>query len=227
MKEIQFRSDFDVKYKQHMGSDEIICEAAKVSAQGLAAQDAKESERLIKFLANERHGSPFEHTAMTFIVTEPVFCTREFHRHRVGWSYNEESSRWKQLEPVFYIPTLSRPIKQIGKTGDYLLVPDVTQNYDDLTHRRTTLAIAAYREYEAQLAEGVAREVARQVLPVNLYTSFYATCNARSLMHFLSLRMDKTALWEIRQIANQAFAIFKDLFPLTANAFVEAGLRGV
>jgi thymidylate synthase (FAD) len=202
MTEVQFSSDLSVQYVQHMGSDAMICRAAKVSAQALEAQDAEESARLIKFLADNRHGTPFEHTAMTFMVTEPIFVTREFHRHRIGWSYNEESGRWRKMEARFYLPPVDRPMTQeVIRESSY----------------------KAYDEYEFLLKKGIAKEVARQLLPLNLYTSFFATCNARSLMHFLSLRMHKTALWEIRQIANAAYDIFEQYFPLTAHAFVEAG----
>ena len=224
MTKIQISSVLTVEYIQHMGNDAMICQAAKVSQQALEAKDAGESEKLIKFLASERHGTPFEHTAMTFMITEPIFVTREFHRHRVGWSYNEESSRWRKMDPCFYLPPQNRPVKQIGRTGEYKLTgtPTLAQWQDD-SHHRIEIAQACYDEYERQLEKGIAREVARQVLPVNLYTSFFATCNARSLMHFLSLRQAETALWEIRQVANKAFDIFEGLFPLTAHAFVEAG----
>jgi thymidylate synthase (FAD) len=223
MTEVQFSSDLSVQYVQHMGSDAMICRAAKVSAQALEAQDAEESARLIKFLADNRHGTPFEHTAMTFMVTEPIFVTREFHRHRIGWSYNEESGRWRKMEARFYLPPVDRPMTQVGRTGEYRF------NLTELNTARLAQEVIressykAYDEYEFLLKKGIAKEVARQLLPLNLYTSFFATCNARSLMHFLSLRMHKTALWEIRQIANAAYDIFEQYFPLTAHAFVEAG----
>lgn len=222
-----FRSDFDVHYIQHMGTDEMICQAARVSAEALKAQDAKESERLIQFLADNRHGTPFEHTAMTFMVTEPIFCTREFHRHRIGWSYNEESSRWRVMEPVFYLPPFDRPMSQVGRTGEYRFDASPETLVRETRAELMKAAKDAYWRYTNLLEQGVAKEVARQLLPVNLYTSFYATCNARSLMAFLSLRMHETALWEIRQVANQAYEHFEHLFPITAHAFVEAGRRGV
>jgi len=84
MTELKFSFHSTVSYIQHMGNDAMICQAAKVSQQAIAAKDAEESARLIKFLAGERHGTPFEHTAMTFMITEPIFVTREFHRHRIG-----------------------------------------------------------------------------------------------------------------------------------------------
>jgi thymidylate synthase (FAD) len=221
---VEFSHELTVEYIQHMGSDAMICQAAKVSQQAITAKDAGESERLIKFLASERHGTPFEHTAMTFMFTEPIFVTREFHRHRVGWSYNEESSRWRVMDARFYLPPPERPVTQVGRAGEYKLVGSQSvDEYNWATKQRKEVAEFAYERYERQLEFGIAREVARQVLPVNLYTSFFATCNARSLMHFLSLRQAETALWEIRQVANKAYDIFEGLFPLTAHAFVEAG----
>lgn len=220
-----FKSDFDVELIQHMGSDEMICQAARVSAQAVAAKDTGESEKLIKFLAGNRHGSPFEHTGITFMVTEPIFVTREFHRHRIGWSYNEESSRWRQMEPLFYVPPPNRPLTQVGRTGEYKLVPGTPAQQAILESFAKRNAEESYEYYQTMLDAGIAREVARQVLPVNLYTSFYATCNARSIMNFLSLRMDDTALWEIRQVAQHMFVHFENLFPITADAFCEAGRR--
>ena len=100
---IHVRNDFDVELVDSMGSDELICRAARVSTLGAASIDTSESAGLIGFLMGNRHGSPFEHNAMMLRVTAPIFVWREFMRHRIGFSYNEESGRYKVLDGVFYV----------------------------------------------------------------------------------------------------------------------------
>ncbi len=136
----------------------------------------------------DRHGSPFEHNSMTFFISAPIFVFREFMRHRVGWSYNEESGRYRELEPVFYVPDASRKLVQEGRPGKYVFVEGTPAQYEAVSDTLRESYEQAYAAYRKLLAEGVAREVARAALPVGLFSSMYATCNARSLMHFLGLR---------------------------------------
>jgi thymidylate synthase (FAD) len=224
------RSDFTVELIQHMGNDEMICKAARVSTLGSDSITSEESAGLIKFLMNNRHGSPFEHGAMTFLIEAPIFVFREFHRHRVGWSYNEMSGRYRQLDPVFYAPAPRRPLQQVGKPGAYTFVPGDEQMQRVLDVTSKEAYEASWFSYENLLAHGVAKEVARQVLPVGTYSAMYATCNPRSLMHFLSLRTKDDASkfpsypqWEIEKVARGMEQYFADLFPITYHAFVANG----
>ena len=177
----------------------------------------------------DRHGSPFEHNSMTFYVQAPIFVFREFMRHRIA-SYNEESARYRELNPVFYVPADDRNLVQQGKPGAYDFVPGTSEQVA-LTQEATKRAVTvAYDEYERMLAAGVAREVARGVLPVATYSSMYVTMNARSLMNFLSLRTKREGTHfpsfpqrEIEMVAEKMEDLWAQLMPMTYAAFNEFG----
>ena len=135
----------------------------------------------------DRHGTPFEHNSMTFFVSAPIFVFREFMRHRVGWSYNEESRPLPgAASRSSTCPAPERKLVQEGRPGKYVFVEGTAEQHELVEPRRwRTSYRQAYDAYQEMLAAGVAREVARAVLPVGLFSSMYATCNARSLMHFL------------------------------------------
>ena len=189
----KFRSDVTVELVRSAAEDSDVVWSARVSTAGeksLEAQseDPNASKGLINFLMKNRHGTPFEHNSMTFMISAPIFVFREFHRHRVGWSYNEESGRYRELAPVFYVPGPDRKLVQVGKAGHYEFL-DGTAEQSRIVHEATIRACeSSYAAYQQMLDAGVAREVARGVLPVNTFSTMYATCNARSLMSFLSLR---------------------------------------
>jgi thymidylate synthase (FAD) len=230
-----FRSDVTVELIKHTASDADVLFAARVSTKGEASledvhADPERSKGLLNFLMRDRHGSPFEHNSMTFFVSAPIFVFREFMRHRVGFSYNEESGRYRQLEPVFYVPAPERKLVQQGKPGAYVFVdgtPDQHKIVDEATRRACEAAYAAYLE---MLDAGVAREVARGVLPVATYSSMYVTCNARSLMSLLSLRTRREdskfpsfPQREIEMVAEKMEAEWARLMPLTHAAFEANG----
>ena len=150
-------------------SDADVIWAARVSTAGETSledvgSDPERSKGLINYLARERHGSPFEHTSMTFFVSAPIFVFREFMRHRIA-SYNEESGRYRELSPVFYIPDQSRKLIQIGKTGAYDFVDGTSDQFSGSVAAMKRAYEAAYVEYKNMLDLGIAREVARTVLP--------------------------------------------------------------
>lgn len=230
-----FRSDVTVELVRSAAADSDVIWAARVSTAGEQSlealqQDPEKSTGLINFLMRDRHGTPFEHNSMTFFISAPIFVFREFHRHRSGWSYNEESGRYRELQPVFYVPGEDRKLVQEGRPGKYEFTEGTPEQ-----HKTTAEAMeAAYREsyarYQEMLAAGVAREVARAVLPVGLFSSMYATCNARSLMHFLSLRTrrENSAVpsfpqREIEMVAEQMEEQWARLMPLTHAAFEKHG----
>ena len=131
--EIIFRDDVSVELTKASASDADVIWAARVSTAGEQSideigEDPARSAGLINYLARERHGSPFEHTSMTFFISAPIFVFREFMRHRIA-SYNEESGRYRELKPVFYIPNADRNLIQIGKTGAYEFVPGTTEQF--------------------------------------------------------------------------------------------------
>jgi thymidylate synthase (FAD) len=226
-----FLSDVTVELVKHTASDADVLFAARVSTLGEQSideigKDPERSKGLINYLMRSRHGSPWEHTSMTFLISAPIFVFREFMRHRVGWSYNEESGRYRELQPVFYIPGPDRRLVQVGKAGHYRFEPGTAAQHELVDRVMVNAYRQAYDGYQAMLAAGVAREVARSVLPVGLYSSAYATCNARSLMHFLGLRTTHPAAAiksspqrEIEMVAEKMEAEWARLMPLTHAAF--------
>ena len=232
--EIVFRDDMTVELVKSSASDADVIWAARVSTAGETTLEkvGESSERdagLINYLARERHGSPFEHTSMTFFVSAPIFVFREFMRHRIA-SYNEESGRYRELRPVFYIPNKDRKLVQVGKTGAYTFVDGTPEQLDITVNAIKETCIVAYENYQKILASGVAREVARAVLPVTLYSSMYVTMNARALMNFLSLRTSSPDSHfpsypqrEIEMVAEKMEKHFAQLMPMTYGAFQKSG----
>jgi thymidylate synthase (FAD) len=231
---ITFRSDMTVQLLKHAASDLDVVKAAKVSTLGSAAKDIDGMSeagltKFIDFLMSGRHGSPFEHNNLTFYVQAPIFVFREFMRHRIA-SYNEESGRYTTMRPVFYVPAPDRMLVQVGKAGEYRFVPgtDVQTQLVDEVHR--DVATQAYAGYQRLLDAGVAREVARISLPLNLYSSTWVTMNARSLMNFLSLRVKaEDSMFpsfpqrEIEMVAEVLEEAFAEAMPVTHAAFVARG----
>lgn len=230
----EFRSDISVSLVRASASDADVVFAARVSTvgeQSLASidDDPAEAAGLINFLMRERHGSPFEHTSMTFYVHAPIFVWREHMRHRIA-SYNEESGRYRELLPVFYVPDHTRNIVQVGKPGAYEFLPGDSDQYSLIDSRMKEVCASAYQAYQDLLAAGVAREVARMVLPVSIYSSAYVSMNARALMNFLSLRRKSEESQfpsypqrEIELVAEQYEQAWADLMPITHAAFVRNG----
>ncbi|WP_234021965.1 MULTISPECIES: FAD-dependent thymidylate synthase [unclassified Streptomyces] len=218
---------------KHAAEDADVTFAARVSTQGGESRFNEATEKdagLINYLMRDRHGSPFEHTSFTFYVETPIFVAREFFRHRTGWSYNEESGRYKELAPVFYVPADGRPLRQVGKPGAYSFIQGDCKQKVAVQGDLRRISTEAYETYTRLLDLDVAREVARMVLPVNIYTSFYATCNARSLMHFLGLRTSRTNArfpsfpqHEIEMVAEGLETEFARYMPLTYAAFEANG----
>ncbi|GGQ88103.1 FAD-dependent thymidylate synthase [Streptomyces flaveolus] len=228
---IDLRSDITVELVKSSATDSDVLFAARVSTVGEQSldelkKDPERSKGLINYLMRDRHGSPFEHNSMTFFISAPIFVFREFMRHRVGWSYNEESGRYRELQPVFYVPGAERKLVQQGRPGKYVFVEGTAEQHELVSRSMEDSYLQAYRTYQEMLAAGIAREVARAVLPVGLYSSMYATCNARSLMHFLGLRtqheLAKVPSFpqrEIEMVGEKMEQEWARLMPLTYAAF--------
>jgi thymidylate synthase (FAD) len=234
---IQFKDKVDVHLIQKMGGDHMVGAAAKVSTNGAEAVSfadpgSEETNKgLINYLVKMRHGTPFEHSALTFFVHAPIFVWREWHRHRIGFSYNEESARYKQLDPVFYLPDRERPMMKVEgwKPGR----PRFTrcENDDVFNNLITNLKHAysvGYEMYEANLKLNIDPGLARDCLSFGIFSGCWVTCNPRSLMAFLSLRHhDPEAmfvsypLWEIDLAAQVCEDFLKEGWPITYKAFVD------
>lgn len=227
---MEFTSKITVELKQSVGTDMDILAAARVST-GAASKGDKSDVGTINYLMRHRHGSPFEHALMTFYVHAPLFVFREWHRHRT-WSFNEESARYKTLGPVFYLPRPERPMK---KEDNWKAARPEFSTVDSHVYESVCSQLAysyrqSYDAYTSLLSLGIDPGLARDCLPVGIYSSMYATCNPRSLMHFLSLRThDQTArdvsypLWEIEVAAREMEAVFAKLFPWTYEAWLSNG----
>lgn len=241
---IQLTSEITVRLISSMGGDHMVVAAAKVSTSGEEALQfaSKETENfgLINYLMKFRHGTPFEHSCLTFFVHAPIFVFREWHRHRIAFSYNEASARYSKLEPIFWIPRRNREMLPVEewKPGrpKFLEIPDNfdgDQKYDREIARDREVYEKAYSSYLESISDGIAMEVARCKLPVGIYSSCWVTCNPRSLMAFLSLRThDPLAKFvsypqsEIEEAALLCEDSLKIGWPLTHKAFVENGRVG-
>lgn len=206
-----------VSLVQSQASDLSVVAAARVS-HGVTEEASKGEagdRRLIRFLLRHDHGTPFEHNLFTFLVKAPIFVVREWHRHRVGWSYNEVSGRYTQMEQEFYVPSQVRVPAPTNRQGS-----TVAEKGEVGIHALGAIEVASLRAFDTYnflIRHGVAKEQARLVLPLNTYTMFYATCNARSLMHFLRLRTAEDAQWEIQEYARAMADLFRAAMPLTAE----------
>jgi thymidylate synthase (FAD) len=232
--EVKFNSEMEVELVDSMGDDTSILAAMMVSTMGETAElmrkDPKGISGRLNFLMKNRHGTPFEHGSLQFRVKAPIAVFREWHRHRIGQSYNEESGRYKKLEPEFYIPPSNRPLLQTGKPGEYVMGPIGSKEYNSGVELMKFVFEREYNTYEALLDLGWTREAARGVLGVYIYSSMYVTLNPRSLMSFLSLRTDEPEssfpskpMWEIEQCARKMEAEFAKIFPYTYEAFNNHG----
>lgn len=204
-----------VRLEDRMGGDQSVVRAARVSY-GSEAKTPEDDRRLIRYLLEHEHGTPFEHNAFTFHVKAPIFVARQWFRHRIGQSYNEVSMRYREAKDEFYVPTKWRAQAKDNKQGSVA---------GDLDHEAHTTMLQDANEgcmvyYRTMIAGGVAKEMARMVLPTGLYTEWYWTVNARSLMAFIKLRSEAHAQWEIRQYSNALWALFSVAMPWTAEAFL-------
>lgn len=239
MAEIKFKSTVDVQRVQSMGGDHMVVAAAKVATTGtdamaFAGADAEDNYGLINYLMKHRHGTPFEHGAITFFVHAPIFVWREWHRHRIGFSYNEESGRYKQLEPCFYLPDRERPMMKVEgwKAGRPKFTRCENERTFEVLNSNLKMSYAtAYHYYEQNLALGIDPGLARDCLPVGIYSGCWVTCNPRSLMAFLSLRTCELEaatfvsypLWEIELAARACEEMFAEGWPLAYRAWTNNG----
>jgi thymidylate synthase (FAD) len=195
MTEIKLISDITVTPIRAEGGDKEFVAAARVSSLGAdleAAQNPKGYKGTLRALIGQKHGTPIEHGWLSFYVHAPIFVTREIIRHRIGVSPNEESGRYKELEPVFWVPRFERPMlkasdhkpmrPKAAPLGDRDL-------YDDMMMSSTEAYENAWDAYTWELQCGILPEVARRHLPLSIYSSMRLSFNPRSLMHFLSLRV--------------------------------------
>lgn len=220
------------RYIDHFGSDLRIVETARISYKS-PSKGEEQDKKLLTYLYKNHHSSPFESCNITFNIKMPIFVMRQFVRHRT-FRLNEWSGRYSELADDFYIPKSWRPQDTKNKQGSIetenwnpeykWLVPNQYGTAgmtfkDDATNMLNKVCNMAYKTYEELLSIGIAKEMARMVLPVNLYTEIYVNCDIKNLMHFFTLRLDPHAQWEIREYAQAMYDIFAELFPWCAEAY--------
>jgi thymidylate synthase (FAD) len=211
-----------VRLDDAMATDLSVVNGARVSFARRKEVMDESDEGLIRFLMRDRHASPFEHSVFRFHVRSPLFIAREWFRHRWG-SFNEFSMRYARATDEFYVPEADDVRTQVGKPGAYSFDPVDTDLAEATRDELKAVYEAAYEAYERLVEQGVARELARAVIPVGAYTEFYWTVNARALMNFVSLRAAETAQREIRRYAEACERFFAERMPVTHAAFVAAG----
>lgn len=195
------------------GSDVDIANAARVSYGKFVTKVTERDVKLIEFLLEHEHTSPFEHNQLSFRVKAPIFVTRQWMRHRMN-SYNEISYRYVKAPLEFYIPPHWRYQDKVNKQASV----GSFENDEFLKEYKHSLTIAT-QAYENLLANGVCRELARGLLPLCTYTQFIYTCNLHSLMHFCRLRLHAGAQFEIRMFAQQMLALAIPHFPIALGAW--------
>lgn len=224
------RSDLKAELIQVQATDQMVAQAAWVSTNNdvRLAAEGKSIDGLINYLARKRHGSPFEHNLFTFRIEAPIFVAREAFRHRIA-SYNEVSGRYVTMAPEFYTHPEGRALVQEGSSAHPKLGPGTPEQFLLAQETELEAAQVTWGLYQKRLDAGLANEIARTVLPLELYTSWYVSMNARALMNFLSLRIDAEGnlfetkpLWEIEQVALQMEQAFKEAMPLTWAAWIKA-----
>ncbi len=225
MSEITFRSDAGVTLLQHTGGEDMVILAARQSTNGRHAKQV-DVPRLLKFLAEDGHKVPFEHNILTFHFEVPIFTSRQILKYRHS-SISEESGRYRELEGVFYVPDENRKVVQVGKTGEYRFEQDFTKN---LMFRELLKSNSrdCWSIYQNSLHMGVAKELARMSLPLNLYSSMVMSMNLVGWLHFISQRATLAPSHgqaEIADVADQVAEHIEELYPNAWKQFVENGYR--
>jgi thymidylate synthase (FAD) len=212
-----------------LADDQMVVNAAKVTK--LKWQPFfmfnENGDRLIRYMMDHKHGTPFEHNYFQFRISVPIFAQRDWMRHRVGHSFNEISTRWQEMDAMgVYEPDCLRV--QVGKVHEYqyedfnIVEASIDERIKHWWRRRYLIRSqrAGIKRYRKMLDKGYAREQAMAALPMGTYTEFVWSCNARSLMHFLGLRRKSNARKEIRIVCDQLEQHFRQAMPVTYDAWV-------
>lgn len=209
-----------IRVIDYMGNDSSVVQAARVSY-GVGTKKANEDRGLINYLMRHNHTTPFEMCEIKLHVKLPIFVMRHWVRHRTA-NINEYSARYSILSNEFYIPELSKISKQskINKQGRSE-VPMSEENQREIADTLESFSKSAYEKYLHMLDDlSLTRELARTILPVNVYTEMYWKIDLHNLLHFLKLRADSHAQYEIRCYANKILDIVKTWVPFTYDAFI-------
>ncbi len=213
-----------VRLVDFMGSDDAIVEAARVSY-GKGTKKRREDRGLIRYLMRHQHTTPFEMVEFKFHVKLPIFVARQWIRHRTA-NVNEYSGRYSVMEDEFYVPQPAeiKPQSTTNRQGreEGEIDPAVREAFIAFLN---TSNRKLYDEYLKTIESGIAREIARINLPLSLYTQWYWKIDLHNLFHFLKLRLEETAQYEIREYAKAMAAMTKQVVPMAWEAFEDYQLN--
>ena len=209
-----------------MGDDSAIVQAARTSY-GTGTKSYEEDKKLIRYLLRNKHTSPFEMVELKFHIKLPIFVARQWIRHRTA-NVNEFSGRYSEMRDEFYIPELEdvRNQSTTNKQGrsDTILDSESSSSFvESVKNSQTDL----FKEYKHYIDTGIARELSRINLPLSIYTEWYWKIDLHNLFHFLKLRMDKHAQYEIRCYAEAIAEILKEKVPIAYEAFEDYTLNSM
>lgn len=220
-------ADIEARYIQHMGSDLVVVNAARVSFHKTSMEFSDRDDKLLNFLARNKHWSPFSHCAATFYVRCPIFVARQAWKSHIGFSgndyggigWNEVSRRYVEDEPEFYIPAAYRERVADKKqgSGDALHLPALTADVKSFHHH-------ALHIYYELLSAGVAPEMARMHLPQSMITEWWWTGSLAAWARFCALRLESDAQGEIRMLADSLASQIEPLFPCSWRALMQHGV---
>lgn len=214
-----------VEYVDHMGTDLTVVNAARVSFNKEKEEMDSRDEKLVDYLVRSGHTSTLEHNVATFRFKVPLFVRSQHQRHRT-WSYNEVSRRYTDEQLQFYEPQTFRTQHTSDRQASDL-ESRITPGFDFKFERRSARGhVHRFHQdalvlYNLLLDNGVAREMARGILPQNLYTEYYGTANLNNIMKFVKLRTDPHAQWEIQQVGNAVLDISETLWPVAVGKWRE------
>lgn len=210
-----------VQLIDHLGSDLSVVNAARVSFGKRKDAFDDGDAKLIKYLAAHEHTSPFRHTAMTLHVKAPIFVFRQWMKHRIGSEFNEISGRYVEFpEDEFYVPEVFRRQAKVNKQGSEGEIDEAHRGPAASTYLEACRG--SVRQYKELLAMGVCKEQARCVLPLGLYSEVYWTVSLQAVAHFIRLRSDAHAQWEIQQYAAAMRTIVERVYPVSLKALLES-----
>ena len=213
---MKFRSDMGVTLIDHMGSDRMVAEAARVSTLGLD-NNREKYVGLVRALMRDKHWSPFMHPQMTIAFEVPLFVRSQLVTH-YSLARSEFSMRYSEARPEFWVPTEDRPLVQVGRALDYRREMG-TEAQMMFTMRCLKDAYDNWLAYSEMIDRGIAPEVARAILPQSTYTTLWLTGNLRSWLSFLDNRLDPHAQWETQEVGTKVAEIFAERFPVTYEAW--------
>jgi len=215
--------DLQSSTDQGMNLDNLVSECARVADGSKESRTEEQDQKLLTYMLKNGHTSPFEHVSFTFYVKAPIFVLRQWQRHRT-WSFNETSGRYKELPTEFYIPKIEDVGVQDTKNHQSRDRTKYNDSARDFCRRLEQLSIWNATDYKHALDIGIPRELARLMLPTNLYTDMYATVDLHNLLKFISMREDEHAQYEIQCYAVALRCLIEPLVPRTIKAAEDAGI---